>query len=621
LVDTLIFIENPTDVVKINKNELMSANSKIFSFNSDTHKILEKEKISHEIAENYIDKDDKLQIFDSTVSNYNWYEHISSKNLEFNGVNLLGMLDTAELHQLFIKKLTLFLIIKHIIEKEKPKKIITSINYSKIITSVNKIKIQIYENKIIDSLAWDNIEIKFNIGKLPISFHLSRTFYAKIKQIFESFICNFFNFWFKFDSNKTIILLEFDPSTYSDLLIALSKYTKNILIYNRRKPAIWNISSIKILHKTKSKLFNFKKLEFQFKKEISSLTNNYLNELEKVWENKDIDNFFLLEDSSFWYCIKDDLMDVYRRRMHEYISLLLISKNMFDKINASCILSSNLVGETEKSVLFMNNNIHSIMLEHGYANYVPEISRYDILSMYSLVNDKIATWGDTQKKYLVEHKKFDNNRILVVGSPKHDHLFKIKNKSISNSKKTILMALHQITHITGNADTNSYIRYEKFLIKFCDIVKIFSDVQIIVKLHPSQNKHTDQIKKLFKKIDSSIPIYHSKSINELIPISDVLVCVSPEGFDPSTAILEGIIQGKPVMNIILDNNLYEFQYVKDKAVLSVLFNDDLELNLKNILFDEKIKNTLIQNGKNHVKNYLSNPGISSEYFAKIINSL
>jgi hypothetical protein len=622
LVDTLIFIENSTDLVKINKNELTSVNSKIFSFNSDTHKILEKEKISHEIAENYINKDDKLRIFDSTVSNYNWYERIPSKNLEFNGVNLLGMLDTAELHQLFIKKLTLFLIIKHIIEKEKPKKIITSINYSKIIPSINKIEIQIYENKIIDSLAWDDIEIKFNIGKLPISFRLSRTLYAKMKQIFESFISKIFNFWFKFDTNKTIILLEFDPSTYSDLLTALSKYTKNILIYNRRKPAIWNASSIKILHKTKSKLFNFKKLEFQFKKEILSLTNNYLKKLEKVWKNKDLDSLFLLEDSSFWYCIKDELMDVYKRRMHEYISLLLISKNMFDKINVSCILSSNLVGETEKSILFMNNNkIHSIMLEHGYANYVPEISRYDILSMYSLVNDKIATWGETQKKYLVEHKKFDNNRILVVGSPKHDQLFKIKNKSISNSKKTILLALHQITHISGNADTNSYVRYEKFLITFCNIVKNFSNVQIIVKLHPSQNKHTDQIKKLFKKLDSSIPVYHSKSINELIPTSDVLVCISPEGFDPSTVILEGIIQEKPVMNIILDNNLYEFQYVKDKAVLSVFFNDDLESNLKNILFDEKIKNTLIENGKNHIENYLSNPGNSSEYFAKVINSL
>ena len=116
-------------------------------------------------------------------------------------------------------------------------------------------------------------------------------------------------------------------------------------------------------------------------------------------------------------------------------------------------------------------------------------------------------------------------------------------------------------------------------------------------------------------------MYHSKSINELIPTSDVLVCISPEGFDPSTVILEGIIQEKPVMNIILDNNLYEFQYVKDKAVLSVFFNGDLESNLKNILFDEKIKNTLIENGKNHIENYLSNPGNSSEYFAKVINSL
>jgi Asp-tRNA(Asn)/Glu-tRNA(Gln) amidotransferase A subunit family amidase len=37
--------------------------------------------------------------------------------------------------------------------------------------------------------------------------------------------------------------------------------------------------------------------------------------------------------------------------------------------------------------------------------------------------------------------------------------------------------------------------------------------------------------------------------------------------------------------------------------------------------DEKIKNALIQNGKNHISNYLINHGNSSEYFAKIINSL
>ena len=39
------------------------------------------------------------------------------------------------------------------------------------------------------------------------------------------------------------------------------------------------------------------------------------------------------------------------------------------------------------------------MLEHGYANYVSEISRYDILSMYSLVNDKIKIPNLKERDY------------------------------------------------------------------------------------------------------------------------------------------------------------------------------------------------------------------------------
>jgi len=622
LTNTLIFIESKNDLNKINKDILISKDSKIFSFNIYAHKILEEKKIPHEIAENYLSKQDKINIFDLTIVNYTWYEKIPTNNLHFNGINLLGMLDTAELHQLFIEKLSLFLIIKHIIEKEKPKIIFASKNYAKIINPNLKIKVDIFDTGLINSLAWDKIELKFNIGKIPISFYLSRKQYIKLKEVFESFICRIFNFWFKFDTNKTILLLEFDPLSYSDLLTALSKYKKNILIYNRRKPAAWNVSSIKVLHKTKSKLFNFKKLEFQFKKEILSLTNNYLNELEEVWKNKNIDNFFQIESSSFWYSIKDELLDVYKRRIREYISLLLISKNLLEKIDVSCILSSNLVGETEKSILSMNNTkIHSIMLEHGYSNYVPETSRYDILSMYPLIKDKIAVWGETQKNYLLQRKNIENNQILVVGSPKHDKLFKIKNKPALNYKKIILLAFHPINHISGNTDTNSYIKFENFLVKFFDIVKKIPDIEIMVKLHPSQDKHNDDIKNFFKKMNSSIPVYHMKPITELITMSNVVITISPEGFDPTTVILESMIQEKPIMNIILDDNLYEFQFVKDEAVLSVLFNDDLELNLRNILFDEKIKNTLIKNSKNHISNYLINHGDSSEYFAKIINSL
>lgn len=263
MADTLIFIESPTDLLKINKNKLKSQNSKVFSFNIYVHKELEKEKITHEIAENYLDENDKIKIFDSTISHYAWHDHISSPRLELDGVNILGILDTPELHQFFINGITFFLIVKRIIEKEKPKTIIAPVNRLTIIKSIADIKIETYENKSINYLAWDRIEIKFNIGNHPVSFHISRNLYARLKGVFESLVCRLLYFWFNFNNNKTILLLEFDPSTYSNLLFALSKYKKNILLYNRRRSAVWNLRSIRSLKNSKCKLLNFKKLELQ----------------------------------------------------------------------------------------------------------------------------------------------------------------------------------------------------------------------------------------------------------------------------------------------------------------------------------------------------------------------
>lgn len=613
---TLFFLENPTDLNKINANLLSSA--QIFSFNIYGHKILEKKKIIHKIAEDYLDENDKTTIFDTAISHYDWYNNSQiTTTLESDGINLLELLDTAELHQLLVYGLTNFLIIKRIIEKDKPEKIIASKYHSEIIKSISTtIDVVQYDTKLTNPLAWNTIQIKFNIGRSPISLNLSRNRYLKLKEIFENIVSNIFGLWFNFNKKGAILLLEFDPSAYKELLIHLSKSNKNILLYNRRKSAIWNMSSIKILYQTKCKLLNFKKIESRLQTQIISLVNHYSDELEKIWHNDAILHCFTVDKTTFWYGIKNNLINAYRNRLREYISLLVVSKYLLANSNIRCIVSLNVVGESEKSVLHVNKQkIPSIMLEHGYVNLAPKTEKYAVLNMYPLFKDKIAVWGQVQKQYL-EQRKIPNDRIYVVGSPKYDSLFNKRTKSISN-QKIILLALHPITQITGKTNTNSYIRFENFLIRLCNIVSNISGVNMIVKLHPSQDTHNDDIKKIFKKIDKTIPIYHSKPITELINASDVLVTVSPEGFDPSSVILEAIILEKPIMNVILDDDFHEFQYVKDNAVVSIS-DDHLELNLKNLLFDEKLRNTLIQNGRLHLRNYLSNPGSASEYFTSIL---
>jgi len=625
LSDTIVLVESIVDVEKIKK--IISKDVRILSFNFHTHIALTKENIQHNFAEDYLTSTDKLMIFDKTASFHNWYKDKEFvRELDLNGINILGILDTAEFHMLLIHHIRNFLILKRIIEKEKPKKIIHTQNLHDALVMISE-KYEINLETLTDDaeyhLEWDRIELKFNIGNKPISFKISRSTYNKIKSVFENTLCKLFGLWSKPDiRTKSILFLEINPSSYPNLLRNLHNRGQNILFFNRRRPAIWNIQSLNLLRRNNCRLINTHEIEKKESNKINSLTNYYASKLDQIWsDDKPFVDIFSVDGLSIWPTIKQKLLGTYKNRLREYITLILTAKTILEQNNISCILCSNVFGETEKAILDNNNNSRpSVLLEHGYANYTASIERFDTLSMYDTFRDKIAVWGETQKQYLIQQKHVDPNRILVSGSPRHDSFFIDKNKK-TQSRKTVLLTIHSINQVSGQADTELYIKFDNLLRKICYIVKTIENVNLVVKLHPNQDLHNQEIKKLVNEIDSSIPIYQFKSIKELLLSSDILINISPEGFDPSTVLLEGLILNKPTMNIVIDNKFYDFQYEKDKAILSVSADSDLEKHLNEIILNEDLQRTLIQNGQNHVKNYLANHGTASEYLAKYLSSL
>ena len=71
---TIILADNPTEIKNITI-KLREQESKIFSFNVSVHKMLEKEAIPHEIAENYLSADDRSSAYDLTLNLYDWYNN------------------------------------------------------------------------------------------------------------------------------------------------------------------------------------------------------------------------------------------------------------------------------------------------------------------------------------------------------------------------------------------------------------------------------------------------------------------------------------------------------------------------------------------------------------------
>jgi hypothetical protein len=624
LIKTIILADNTNDI-RDQKIQLNLPNTKFFSFNLAVHKILEKEEIFHEMAENYLTLNDRSIAYDLTLNLYDWYNKNSIlENFQFQNSNLFGMLDTAEFHQLIISNLIDFLLIKKIIENEKPEKIFTTMNlYNsvKVLVGDKKIEIIIYGYNKQYILPWDKIQIKLKIFKIPFSFIITRKKYLKIASFFESILSRFLNLSFHYNGKKSILLLEFDPSQYETLLSSLNNYDVNIVFLNRRRTAIWNLKSIKSLLNSKSKIINLNKFLPDDKKQINPIIEEYTKKLDEIFSHDQMfSTIFTIDGYSFWPSIKNILNNTYKKRIPEYILLLISSKILLEKNNFSCILGLNIIGETEKSIIEVNTNkIPFVMLEHGFSNHTHELKKFDIFHMYPLLKDKIAVWGNIQKNYLIKERGFKNNQILLSGSPRHDPFFKRSLKPVG-STKIILITPHPITNLSGISDTNLYLRLENLIKNLCLIIKKIPNTKIIVKLHPSQDEYNDEIINLLHKIDSTIKIYQLDPIIDLIQSCDLLVNISPESYDTSTVIMEGLIMNKPVINIVQDDYFYQFPFVEENAIVSISDKSNLEKSITDLLFNENLKLNLNKNGKIFLEKYLVNHGTASKNLAKIIIS-
>jgi len=602
--------------------------SKIITFDYTSHKNLHQLGIKHLMAENFLNYDERLWIFDIVKKFQNWHNNSSSfKIFELEGINLLGLIDGIELHTFLMQKLIIFCTIKKIIESEKPNFIEYPFEMNDIIQLLEKnnhINFKINSDVKQNKLFWDSINVKHNVGNIPISMKISRTKYNKLKNIVDKTVSSTFGLWFDFKNKnkKTILLLELFPPLYEELINNLSNDENNVIIINRRRPVTLDRNSIRILKNSNCKLISKESLmEKADEKKISKFQQEYLEKLSQIWShNEYFDEIFKINNISFWPIIRDDLKQVYQKRIGEYVEEVIFAKKIFEKINIKCILSLYDVGETEKIFLNCKNvNVSSFLLEHGFSLFFDESKRFGTLSSYDTFMDKIILWSEHQKEFLISNFNIEANRIYAIGSPRHDKLKKIEGKSMNNDTLSVLIAPTPITQLQGFDTTENHEKFEKLVERLCKIFQEkYPKVNLVFKIHPSQSDHNDEIKEIIQKYSKKPQIHFLTPVLDLIQSSDLIITITPEGWAPSTIVLESMSLGKPTMNIILDQKFLPFQYVNQNAILAISDDSNLESNIDKILFDGEFRQKLSTNGKNFAVNFLNNFGSASKKLANVL---
>ena len=596
----------------------------------ETHKKLADSNTKHELLDNYLQKKERLELYDFVLSKYTWYENLSRKSdFEFNNINILSLMSSLEFHEFVLTVLIKLFSIKNIISNKSPNEIFVSTKFLKYVKLVqDKNKIHTFDSNLNNekSFLTNKIELRFNILSKPCTFYISKKNYSSLKKIYENFFCKINNLWLDKKTSKEIILLvEFNTSAYEEMIRTLSKSKKQVVVLNRRRSAIWNKNSIGILKSNNVKILDPEKFFDLHTDPEFALEHKRLNEnLHELWKSKELFSIFSMKEISFWPLIKDRLKKIYDYRLDDYLKFIFQSRNFLAQLNIKKIICLGESGETENVLLqSVENDVDSILLQHSFLRYNPELKKlqwkYEDQNMLGLTCKKFFLWGNSDLNYFLENSKIQKDQLIISGSPRHDQFLQIKSSTNSHTIKNILITLSPISERSGLGDTNLIIKYNYFLEKIFKILNEFNDLKITVKLHPGENPH-NSILIDFLKNQSNITVFQIKNPNELIKKSDLMINISPELYDSSTIMLEGLLLRKPVIQLSLDDELSKVEPLKS-PIIQISEIEHFEQIISKIINDEIYRKEIIEQISNKLNDYLSFQGNSSAKFLEIIEKI
>ena len=589
--------------------------SVIVSFDYDSHKILSDNGIKHQISDDFLSMADLWYIWRKSFSLSQWYESSEiPETLEYKGINT-GKLFYIEFHYHLLQFLKRFVELIFLCEKFHSSRILAPSTFSEILNLLNNNVEYIKVEQKPESFLYDSV--KFHITN-SLSIKIPKKSYLKLKNISEQALLKILgNNINRKNQKKHTLLIEFDPIKYKKLFQLSAKQNVQLILFNRRRPYVWNKESYSIIKNSNCLIANYlneknKKME----KSVELGKEQLKNKLDSLFEHDETFNtFFSIRKHSFWKAIKPNFVKLCKKRVLEAVQEIEMSDEVIKNSGASSIIVLSENGFNEQIILQLakKHNIDVLLLQHGMYLETLELKESNIFlgGDFPILSSKFLTWGTHTKNYA--KKCGFSKKTHVIGSPAHDTLFKNNSDNSLVNDGFILLATsspqqNQLFDLT----INNLEVYEKTIKDVCKIAAKLKK-QLIIKLHPFQEEQ--DIKKMVAGLGEQITLTNRGNIEDLIKSCDIFLVN-----DFSTTMLDAMIIGKPVIAIQTKN-----RHMKEKPKIfttgcCVECNiNTLEKEIKEIL-DTNKRERMIENGNEYVKKFVSNQGNSSEKLLELLSS-
>ena len=603
----IILFESSTNLKNIekfiSKNDLI-----IITFDYKSHELLTLRKVSHKVSDSFLDEKDIRFLQKETYRLTKWFETKVSDSITYDNINL-GELFYIDFYFILLPIMKKFFEVMRIIKKHPNAKFFASSDHYEIIKQFSQSVISLGGKKLSTKFYLDMISNRFEIGGKNFTINLSKKRYNSLKKLSEKIMIKKIQ---KMNpSKKTILFTEFDPLRYSKIFSPELRDTSNILLYNRRRPTIWNLQSLSILKKSGCGIISEdnlmdKTLSSSIKKN-SELSENFIQSL---LDHEDfLESFFSINEISFWSSIRSSFIQLCKIRFKNALAEIMLAKKLFEKFTPSAVIVLSEMGFQEQILIQVAKKFQTsvILLQHGI-NFDDKAAfeANQFLGVIPNHSDKIAVWGQVDKKYL-EECKIPLKKIQIIGNPYFDKLFEENNQTLAENKGFVLLAAQSpnVGSFVIDAEIKTMEKYLEAIRTICKTV-LKTDKELVIKLHPDPSEL--DITPFVKKIDPKIQVIKAGSISDLIRTCDTLVTI-----DISTVTLEAQIFEKPVISVSVKNyNIGDdnCSFFKSKSCIRTELQN-FDMNFNRLLQDQEFKHETINRGKKYVNDCLSNQGNAS----------
>jgi len=573
----IVLFESSTNLKNIEK--FISKNdSIIITFDYKSHELLTLRKVSHKVSDSFLDEKDIHFLQKETYRLTKWFKTKVSDSITYDNINL-GELFYIDFYFILLPIMKKFFEVMRIIKKHPNAKFFASSGHYEIIKQFSQSVISLGGKKLSTKFYLDVISNRFEIGGKNFTINLSKKRYNSLKKLSEKIMIKKIQ---KMNpSKKTILFTEFDPLRYSKIFSPELRDTSNILLYNRRRPTIWNLQSLSILKKSGCGIILEDNL---MDKTLSS----------SIKKNSELSENFI---------------QLCKIRFKNALAEIMLAKKLFEKFTPSAVIVLSEMGFQEQILIQVAKKFQTsvILLQHGI-NFDDKAAfeANQFLGVIPNHSDKIAVWGQVDKKYL-EECKIPLKKIQIIGNPYFDKLFEENNQTLAENKGFVLLAAQSpnVGSFVIDAEIKTMEKYLEAIRTICKTV-LKTDKELVIKLHPDPSEL--DITRFVKKIDPKIQVIKAGSISDLIRSCDTLVTI-----DISTVTLEAQIFEKPVISVSVKNyNIGDdnCSFFKSKSCIRTELQN-FDMNFNRLLQDQEFKHETINRGKKYVNDCLSNQGNAS----------